>query len=235
MNKVDKFFEWMLKNKLKAALSFMFVAVALVVGFLALQFIVLPILGISLLIWILADCPVPARKQAAEPIPNIGDFCGVVTGWVHHNTTSLCQQGVLTAPIRAPIGRNEITRYPPIVDFGGISSLQFYIPLAMDKLEMELDLEVTKAVWQAGMDNLLAEGILPDQPHMAALDGTPIPITGFGGLSLLHVAEIRREHMRLVVTAYWVNSAMVAFRAKLSQKKPQKARGSNVDITDKDY
>jgi hypothetical protein len=247
MKKFNAFLDWILENKAKALLSLgLFMLLLVIGGFLvglAIKYIIIPILTVLtvimiflLLAWLNGDIKFPASsQQQPDPLPPLVNIYGTLTAWAHEAVVELCSKNALPSPVRMPTGVGEVCGSPQIVTVGGFQRLQFFIPLQMNNQDMPLDLADVKAVLQAGFNSLISEGNLPDQPFMSGVDGMPVPVVGFSGVSLVHIADIRRERLRLVVTAFWVNNNRAAFCVKLFHKKQPRGGAGDVDTTDQNY
>lgn len=236
MKKIQAIIQWISANKGKSIFIFVLIAALFVAGYLILKFIIFPIAAFCLLVWALCDFPVPTGLFAkVAELPALHNIYALLTDWAYRVTANLCAKNVLPPPIRMPAGISETAGIPPIVSINGIEQLQFYIPLQMGAQDAELNLDDVKILLQAGFVNMLTEGALPNQPYMPNSGNMPLPIVNFNGIPIIQIADIKREKLRLVVTAYWVTNQQMAFQVRLLQGNPTNNGGRIIDNTDRNY
>jgi hypothetical protein len=236
MERLKEIISSLLKNPGKALLVLLLIAAVLVLGYLFLWYIVLPLLGLALFVWLMLECPVPEGLFVKAPaLPALQNVSMTLINWAYIVTVQLCGNNALSSPIRTPTGVSETSGSPAVVKVKGVSMLQFYIPLEMGKEDMPLNLPDVKEVVQAGFTNALNDGNLPDQPYMPDSDDMPVPVVEFSGVPIVYIADIRRERLRLVVTAHWVNNQWAAFKVKHLRGKQSGGGGGGVDSTERNY
>ena len=206
-----KFITWLRKNPWHIVIVVNVFLVA-VIGLVLFIQVVLPTLlvaGFLVLIFFWDKIVAFLNKPKQLPLPLLESVYGYIMIWAY--IVVIRQSPALPSPMRVPTGKAEVYGNPPVVTIGGVKRFQFNIPLSLNNQDIAIDIPDVIEVIQAGFNGAFDEGDkLLEQPTMLDANGIHVPVTTYDGERIVTIADITRERLRLVITAFWVNDSDMA-------------------------